>query len=441
MRTLSKLALLAMLATGVSGVALVAPVAAQKPAPAAGGAPAFKLSKPVLAIAAQAQAAVQANNFAVAEPLIVQIETAATTDDDKYIAAALRFDLENHRLQAAQAANPKAPQDQRVLAKPLDALIAARNTPAAARAGYLFKRGQIAALGGQSAVAADYFTRARQAGYDPSEVDLQIVRTKVDAGDVAGGLGELETMVSARETAGQKPPESYYRYAIAQANQRKLNALTLTWLRKYAAAYPTSKVWYGVTMTYGIQQASVIKPNKVQLIDLYRLMRATGALADQALYEQYAQRAYDSGNPYEAQAVLKEGVASGKLQATAAFVKGLQTASATAIRNEGSLASTERQAAASATGDLAAQTGDVYLGQDNFAKAAELYRAALAKPAGKVSRDDINTHLGIALARTGDKAGAAGAFAAVAAPDSAGVAGLWATYVQAGVQPGTAAAG
>ncbi|WP_447410824.1 hypothetical protein, partial [Clostridium perfringens] len=74
--------------------------------------PQFKLSKPVLAVAAQAQTAIQQRNVAEAEPLVAQIETAATTDDDKYIAAALRYDLENTKLVVAQQANPNAPVNE-----------------------------------------------------------------------------------------------------------------------------------------------------------------------------------------------------------------------------------------------------------------------------------------------------------------------------------------
>ena len=43
----------------------------------------------------------------------------------------------------------------------------------------------------------------------------------------------------------------------------------------------------------------------------------------------------------------------------------------------------------------------------NYAKAAELYRVALAKPG--VDADVANLHLGMALARAGDKAGATAA--------------------------------
>ena len=430
MKILSKLAVAALLTTSVGGLTVVAPAVAQKKDEQKGG---LKLSKPVAAIAKSAQDAIAAKNFAVADPILVQVETLATTDDDKYIAAALRYDYENQKLAAAQAANPKAPLDQTSLAKPLDALIAAKNTPAADRGKYLYRRGQLASIGGQFQVATQYYQQAKAAGYNDPEFELQLIKTKFQSGDVTGGLTDLEAEVNKQEAAGTKAPEAYYRYAIAQANQKQLKPQTMTWLKKYITAYPTTANWRAILITYGLQPTSVVKLDKSQSIDLFRLLRASGSLADQALYEEYAQSVYDRGLPYEAQAVVREGQASGKLPATSSSVKAIATDSATAIREEGSLTAQEKKAALAKDGKLASQVGDAYLGQGNYAKAIELYRSALTK--GGVATDEVNTHLGIALARSGDKAGATTAFAAVTTEPRAGIAQLWSTYVTVGSTP------
>ena len=429
MKTLSKLALAAALATGVSGLALATPAVAKDKKEQA-QAPGFKLSKPVLAVASQAQTAISQNNVAAAEPLVAQIEAAATTDDDKYVAAALRYDLENRKLAAAQEANPKAPVDETVLAKPLDALIAAKSTPAADRGKYLFRRGALAANSGQSQVAVQYFTQAKQAGFTSPDLDIQLAKLKVQSGDVAGGLADLDQVVTAQKAAGQTPPEAYYRYAIATANNKGMKAQTIDWMKKYLVAYPTPKVWRDVILQYAFAQNAPVKTDKLQQIDLFRLMRASNSLVDQAAYEEYAQAVYDRGNPYEAAAVLKEGMASGKIPATSTFSKRLLGDANTAIKNEGSLASSEKQAAAAKDGKLSAQTADAYLGQGNYAKAIELYRQALTK--GGVDKDEVNTHLAIAQARSGDKAGAQTTFASITTQPRADIAGLWTTWLQTG---------
>lgn len=426
MKLISQLALGAALTTGAAGLAIATPAFAKDKKEEA-KAPGLKLSPEVVKVAKPAQDALAANTPDVAEPLIAQIEAAAKTDDDKYIGAVFRYNLEATKLNARQQANPNAQPDDSALVKPLDALIANPSTPPADRGKYYFRRAAMAYNGKQYPVAIDYFTKARDLGYVNPDLGLFLVRAKVESGDVAGGSADLEKQIADMNARGEKAPEEYYRYAIARSNKNKLKPQTMTWLTKYAAAYPTSKTWYEVLATYGIQQDSVAKLDNQQKMDIFRLMRATGGLADQYYYLEYAQKAQNAGLPFEAQAVLKEGLANGKIPAANTEAKAMVSEVALAVRNEGSLATLETKAKASASGSLAMQTGDANLGAGNFAKAAELYRLALTK--GGVDADTVNTRLGIALARSGDKAGATAAFAAVKTAPRADIAQLWTTYV------------
>lgn len=423
MKIVSQFALAAALATGLT---LAPPAFAQKKSKEE-KAPGLKLSPAVVKVAKPAQDALVANDTATAEPLVAQVEAGATTEDDKYIAAVLRYNLEQLRINAATQANPNAPTNDTAIAKPLDALIASPSTPQADRGKYLYRRAAMAYNAKQYPVAIDYFTKARDAGYQNPEIGLYMVRAKVESGDVAGGTADLEKQIADMNARGEKAPEEYYRYAIARSNKSKLKPQTMTWLTKYAAAYPSQKTWYEVLATYGIQQDSVVKLDNQQKIDLFRLMHATGGLADQYYYLEYAQKAQSAGLPFEAQAVLKEGIANGKIPATNTEAKAMQAEVAQSVRNEGSLATLETKAKAGANGSLAMQTADANLGAGNYAKAVELYKLAQTK--GGVDADTVNLRLGIALARSGDKAGAAAAFAAVKAAPRADIAQLWTTYI------------
>ncbi len=425
MKMMSKLALAATLATGATGLALAVPAAAKDKKEEK--APGMKLSPAVVKVAKPAQDALVANTPDVAEPLIAQIEAAAQTDDDKYIAAVFRYNLEAMKLNARTQANPNAPADESALVKPLDALIAGPSTPAADRGKYYFRRAAMAYNGKQYPVAIDYFTKAHDLGYTDANLSLYLAKAKVESGDVAGGTAELEKTVADMNAKGQKAPEEYYRYAIARANKSRLKPQTMAWLAKYAAAYPSAKTWYEVLATYGIQQDSVAKLDNQQKMDLFRLMRATGGLADQYYYLEYAQKAQVAGLPTEAQGVLKEGLANGKIPAGNTEAKAMLAETAQAIRNEGPLTALETKAKASASGSLAMQTADAHLGDGNYAKAIELYKLSLTK--GGVDADTVNTRLGIALARSGDKAGATAAFANVKGAPRADIAQLWTTYV------------
>lgn len=445
MKKYSKLAMAALMATSAASLTLVSPaLAAKKEAEA----PKFKLSKPVMAVAAPAQTAIRAasssviaaqqatdagakatavttaqQNVAAADPLIGQVEAAATTDDDKYVAAALRYDFENTKLALAQVVNPKAPLDETSIAKPLDVLIASASTPQADRAKYLYRRGALAFNGGQYPTAIQYFTQAKAAGYVDPNLDGLIIKAKMQGGNPAEGLADLNATLKAQEAAGQKPTEEYYRFAIAKANQQKNNALTTDLLQRYIKAYPTPKNWREVLFTYGLQKESATQLDQNQRLDVFRLMRQTNALADQYDYEEYGNLAYTRGLPTEAQSVVKAGQAAGKIPSSSAASKQLLADSANAIRNEGSLSSSEAKAKASKDGKLASQTADAYLGDGNNAKAIELYTMALAK--GGVSADEVNLHLGIAQARSGDKAAAMASFDKVQTQPRASIAGFW----------------
>lgn len=427
MKTLSTLALAAALTTGAIGVAPIAPAAAQKKKEEVKSG--LKPTPALLKIAAPAQTALAADNIAVAEPAIVQIEAAATTPDDKYIAAALRYELEQRRILIAQRANPNAPVNETALAAPLDALLANPVTPAADKGKFAYRRGALAYNGKQYPIAVQYFTQARQFGYAEPNLGLQLAQAKVLGGDVAGGLAELDADVTRQTAAGQKPGEDLYRFGIARANQAKLAPQTVTWMQRYLTAYPTSKNWRDVIVTYGLAGQSIAKLTEAQQIDLLRLMRATRAMADQNDYIEYAANAQKRGLPIEAQAVLREGIASGKIPAGNTEAKALLAETTASARAETAIAVQETRANAAANGRLAASTADVYLGMDNFAKAASFYRIAMEK--GGVDADEINTRLGIALARSGDKAGAKAAFASVQGTPRTGIAALWTTYVDA----------
>jgi hypothetical protein len=71
--------------------------------------------------------------------------------------------------------------------------------------------------------------------------------------------------------------------------------------------------------------------------------------------------------------------------------------------------------------------GDRYYGMGDYSKATELYRQSMGKPG--VDPNIANLHIGMALARSGDKAGAIAALNAVTGP-RADIAKYWLLYLQ-----------
>jgi predicted negative regulator of RcsB-dependent stress response len=121
---------------------------------------------------------------------------------------------------------------------------------------------------------------------------------------------------------------------------------------------------------------------------------------------------------------MAEGLASGKIKASDPVVQEIQgVLKSKSAPTAAELAAAEKGAAVP-TAFL--RVGDRYYGAGNYAKAADLYRQALAKGADK---DLANLRLGEALAMAGDKAGATAALNAVSGPQGE-IAKYWLVYVQ-----------
>ena len=413
-----KAALAAALLAGAGGLVVTAPADAKKEEKAAG--PSY--SPEFIKAAQPAQAALKGTDAAAMEAPVAAAEAAAKTDDDKYAAAHMRVLL----TQAALKTNPQA--DQSALAPTLQSLVANPKTPQTEKGQLYFFLGQFAAQKRDFRTALTDYTQARDLGYAEPQLPLIIAQTKIDAGDVAGGTADLGKVIETAEAGGKPAPESYYRFALSQSVNLKNKPQSVEWLKRWLSAYPTSKNWHDALYIYGLQgKDSLSTLDKGQTVDMFRLMRQTKAL-DQYGYEEYAQKVLDSGLPDEAKTVIAEGKSNGKLPASDANATAITADANKGIATEGSLSTLANKANASATGALAAQTADAYLGKGDYASAIPLYRAALSKGVG-ARADDVNTHLGIALALSGDKAGAKTAFAAVTGPVRADIAGFWTVWL------------
>lgn len=409
-----RLALAAALLAGTGMLAVPSPADAKKDVKPAAG-PTY--SPEFLKAAAPAQAALKGTDMAAMQSTVAAAEAAARTDDDKYAAAHMRVQVQ----QVALKADPQA--DQSVLAPTLQALVDNPRTPQAEKAQFYFFLGQFADKKRDYPAALRNYQQAQTLGYPEPQLPLIIAQTKISAGDVAGGTADFAKVVDTAEATGKPAPEPYYRYALAQNINTKNKAGSVIWLRRLVAAYPTAKNWHDVLTIYGLQQGSIVTPDRTQTIDLFRLMRQTRSL-DQYGYEEYADKVVKVGLPDEAKTVIAEGRASGKIPAGSSNAVAIAADATRGIQSEGSLAPLDARARTNPTGSLAAQTADAYLGKGDYAKAVDLYRVALTK--GGVKTDDVNMHLGIALALSGDKAGAKTAFGAVTGPVNTDIAQFWA---------------
>lgn len=406
----STLALAALLAT-TAGLAWSPAAAKDKPEQQArpNFSPAF------LKLAQAAQEALKGDVLA-AEPSVAAAEAAAKTDDDKLVAGNMRIQVEQARLRAGGAT-----ADQQRLRVPLETLLANPKINQQQRGQFAFVLAQLASQRNEPAETLRYLTIAQQAGYADPNMAALMSQAKLQAGDTAGGLADLRAGITAQEANGGKAPEVQYRFVIDRLIKSPQKTDAIPYLRRWVAAYPTAANWRDALIIYGLQTGSATQLDKRQTVDLLRLLRQVRGL-NQGLYQEYAQDVVDLGLPDEGRAVLNEGVAAGQVRSTPGVTALLRQAN-NQISLQGSLAPLEAKAQAAANGSLAYQTGDAYLGQKNYAKAAALYRVALQK--GGINAAEVNTHLGIALAMSGDKEGARAAFNAVTGAPRSDIAQFW----------------
>lgn len=370
-----------------------------------------KLSKGVQTALAQAQpllqkamAAQQAGDQTTATTearnALAYIEQAAavenrTADDD--------FTIHQMRLNVGIITN-----DNAQLLQALEAGLASGKLPAEDQQKYLRNIGALSLQANDNARAMQAFEQLIALNPNDPQLLVEVAELHRRNNDAAKAVATLQQAITAQEAAGSKADESWYRRALAVAYDAKLPAQTVASSEALLRAYPNPTNWRDVLVIF---QSSAKFDDQANL-DIMRLMRTNDALAGERDYVEYADTAVLRGLPGEANAVLDEGIAKKALDPTKPFVKELKGAVAPRVASDrASLNGLAKESASAKDGRAAIGTGDAFLGYGEWARAAEMYRLALQK--GNVDANAANTRLGLALGKSGDKAGAEAALNAV----------------------------
>jgi len=396
----------AAVAVALAGVAI--PAAAQQAAPAA---PAPAEAQPKPSSKAQAaiialQTAVNANDTANIPAKVAAAQAVASTPADRYWIARLQ-------LNAAVKANNLAAEQQAVDA------IAATNALSGPTIGELY-----VGLGNELLKAKQYdqavalYQKASALAPNNPDYVLAIAQARSEQGQKAEAATAVQRAIALSRAAGQKPSEDLYKNAASLAYEAK-SPSAVSNARDWLAAYPSDDSWRNSLAIY--RNLNRADPDTV--IDVMRLSSLTNSMQTLGDYASYADKALDEGNYGEAKAVIDAGVAAGKLKANDPSVAQVLASARGKVPTAAQLAAAEKTAVIP-TAFL--KVGDRYYAAGDYAKAAALYRQALAKG---VDPSLANLRLGEALTRSGDKAGATAAFNAVSGPRSE-LAKFWLVYLQ-----------
>jgi tetratricopeptide (TPR) repeat protein len=400
MISVSKTALRAALMLGCAATLGTTPAAAKDAkdtvAVSSPGGRTYNLTKEDRAALAPLNAALQANDLATAATALTAAKAATLSADARYL-------LASEQLKLAVATNTRAMQSEAI-----DAMISSGLTDAAVLPELLRNQAALASdLGDRKKAEASL---ARLIEISPNDVAALMTLAKVrsEQKNYPGAVQAIDRAIQVQQAANQPVRESWYKYGLNYAMVSSMAPQALQFAEALVKNYPTTANWRDAILAY----RDLAKPDKLALLDALRLQRFTKSLAGERDYVGLADSLNRAGYPGEATAVLDEGVANNMVSTSTPGVADLRRAAAGKVaEDKRSLPGLEKSALAAATGTSALSTGDVYFGYGNYAKAVELYRAALQK--GSVDTDLVNTHLGMALAMTGNKPEAETAFKAI----------------------------
>lgn len=366
--------------------------------------PSAKATKAILEL----QTAVNANDMANIPEKLAAAKAVATTKEDNYWVA---------RLQLKAAA---ASQDNAAASAAIDSLSSSGlMTPAEMAPLY-------GALGGTYFNAKQFDQAAaafeHQIVLDPRNTDamINLAESRAGAGKKPEAVAELQKAIQATSAAGQKPEEALYKRAVGIAYDAKLpSAVELG--REWITAYPSPESWRNTIAIFRNQA----HPDTEGTLALLRLMQAAGAMSVAQDYALFAQSDIEQSNYAEAQTVVDAGVAAKTVDPSSADFK--EVVAFLKAKNKPSASDLEAALKMSPSATNLLRIGDGFYGLGEYSKAAEVYRQTMGKTG--VDANVANLHLGMALARAGDKAGAAAALNAVRGP-RADIAKLWLIYVQ-----------
>jgi tetratricopeptide (TPR) repeat protein len=358
----------------------------------------LELSKEARQAIVELQAAVNANDTANIPTKLAAAQALAKNNDDKFIIATFQT-------KAALAANDLPGIEAGIGA--LQASGGAESADIALRYADLGKRYQQAKQNDQAAAA---FEKSIAIDASSASALALLAGIRDTQGRKAEAVTLMQRSIAASKAKSQKVAEGNYKFAAKLAYDTKSpTAAVIT--REWVADYPSPQSWRDALRIY----RDLNRPEGDAKIDILRLARAANALSGEADYHSLAGELVARGNLAEAKAVLDSARTAPNIDVTKQAFKDLSLKAAKAP-TRAAIEASAKAALAGPSAKAAVDAGDALYGVGAYAEAAAAYRAALAKSGADANL--INLRLGMALAQSGDKAGATAALNAVAGPQA-----------------------
>jgi tetratricopeptide (TPR) repeat protein len=255
---------------------------------------------------------------------------------------------------------------------------------------------------------------------EPNSIEDQqiLAQALISAGQKDEGLAALQRLIQVQSSGGHKADETLYKSAVAAAYEAK-SPVAVGLAQQWVTAYPTQSSWSDAIAIY----RNLNMGDEEATLDVLRLKQAMGMLNAKD-YADLAGAATDQLIFAEAQKVLDAGLTAKMIDPTSA--SGRDLVSVLKVKAKPTAADLAEATKVAATGKALMRIGDNYAALGEYSNAVAAYKAAMAKPDGDAAL--ANLHIGMALARSGDKAGATAALNSVTGA-RADIAKYWLTYL------------
>lgn len=404
MKLISSLAVAAALAVVAGPSFAQSKDAAAAPAAAA---TTIKISKGADKAIRALNAIVTANDAAGYPAALAAAQAVAQTNEDRYVIA---------RAQLTHSLNAKDVPGQIAA---VEAMLASGIPPAtevpklySALAGLYKSTNNME----QAAAATE---KMRAANPNDTNAIWQLVQIKTEQKKFAEAVALGEQAIAVAKASGQPVDVNWQRVVLDTAYKGKLQPQTDKLARELFAMSKDPRDRRNALL---IHRQFTDLDNEATL-DWLRLMRTAKAMSETTEYLALASTLAIRNYPAEAQAVVNEGVAAGKVRASdPRFAEILKSSAAKTAEDKAALPGLLGRAQSAANGDLAFNVANGYFGHGDYAKAAELYQLAAQK--GVADKNLANLRAGIALAMAGRNAEAQAALKTVGG-SRAGLAEYW----------------
>lgn len=401
----------------------------QAAAPAAPATP--QVSRAFATAYTPVQTAQRASDWAAADAALPAARAAAVSEYEKYLVARSDFSIATGQSNLARQAAAAT------------AMLATNAIPAAEQAQIYTVAAQMAYNSDDYANAATRAARAIELGATGENLPLMVIDSNIRANQLDQAMAAARAQIARAAAAGGKAPENIYAVVARALQEARRGPEMLEFIRMRLDAYPTPANFRQATLLY-LQEA---EENRGVNIDMMRLLTAAGSMSERRFFVEYASSLAEDALPNEVLSAIAAGRAANLITPRAAGAAGnpsacgadinfceLETAAtANLAEDRASLGGAERRAVAAPEARLATRIGDAYLAYENWAKAEELYAAALTKTGADA--DLLNTRIGISRYRAGNHAGALDALGRVQGAQRSNVARYWEILVRTKMTP------